>query len=144
MYYKKNLLFLGFVLLNTLLVADSTLKHTIKSNGQAVYGEMQKSVDSFKGMFKEGDFYGRIRNNNFYFAYNHPDTGHEDNVVSAIGTSLIYKSASFEGFDFALGLYVSRAFLVIVNWTKFRTSNHLKILLADTNMPMVVQNFFMF
>lgn len=123
MYYKKNLLFLGFILLNTLLVADSTLKHTIKSNGQPVYGKMIKSVDNFKDMFQEGDFYGRLRNNNFYFAYNHTDSGHEDNIVSAIGASLIYKSASFEGFDFTLGIYASRAFF---SDSKLDNISHLK------------------
>jgi len=123
MYYKKNLLFLGLMLANSLLVANPTLKHTIKSNGQAVYAKMKKSVDSFKGMFKEGSLYGRLRNNNFYFAYNHPDSGHEENLVSAIGASLIYKSASLEGFDFTLGLYTSRAFF---SDSKLDEISHLK------------------
>ncbi|MFK5938176.1 MAG: OprD family outer membrane porin [Sulfurimonas sp.] len=110
MNYRKNFFLLGFLLVNTLLLADSTFKHTIKSNGQAVYGEMKNNVDNFKDMFKEGSFYGRLRNNNFYFAYNYTDAGHEDNLISAIGTSLIYKSASLKSFDFALGLYASHAF----------------------------------
>jgi len=122
MYYKKALLF-GIIFASSLFAENSTLKHTIKSNGQQIYFNKQKNVNSFTDMFREGAFYGRFRNNNFYFAYNHPDSTHETQLVGAVGASLIYKSASLKGFDFTLGLYGSKSFF---DKGKLDSISHLK------------------
>jgi hypothetical protein len=90
-------------------MAQEAPKQALKTNGQLIY-QKQKSVDSFKDMFQEGSFYGRIRNNNFYFMYDAEDSGHENNLVGALGASFVYKSASFSGFDFNVGLYGSQSF----------------------------------
>ncbi len=90
---------------------NSEVKQAIKANGQIVYNNKQKVVDSFSDMFQEGDFYARLRSNNFYFAYDKQDSSHDTHLVPAIGASLVYKSAKFYGFDFVLGLYGSYAFL---------------------------------
>ena len=74
-------------------------------------------------MFKEGAFYGRLRNNNFYFAYNTPDNNHETQLVSAIGASAVYKSAQLKGFDFTFGLYATQSFF---NDNKLDAISHLK------------------
>ena len=98
------------ILLLTLLSLEANSKSAIKNNGQIIYNQTQKSVDSFSELFKEGEFYGRLRNNTFYFAYNNPDSAHETQLVSAIGASFIYKSASLNNFDFTLGIYGSQSF----------------------------------
>jgi hypothetical protein len=108
-FTKQPLALLLLGLISSATLAQETPKQAIKTNGQIVY-QKQKSVDSFKEMFSEGEFYGRIRNNNFYFAYDTDDARHESSLVGAIGASLVYKSASFSGFDFNLGLYGSQSF----------------------------------
>ena len=99
----------GFIALNA-KTAELQTKQAIKANGQLVYNVAQKKVDNFSDMFQEGTFYGRLRNNNFFFSYNTQDTTHDTHAISAIGASIIYKSAKFSGFDFTVGLYGSRAF----------------------------------
>ena len=81
-------------------------KHTLKTNYQEVYNEAPGSAKSFSGMFSEGMFYGRLRSNNFYKKTDN-DTDH---IISALGGSLIYKSASLGSFDVGGGFYYSRAF----------------------------------
>ena len=96
-----------------MLNADDTnteVKQAIKANGQLVYNKTHKQVDSLSAMFQEGAFYGRLRNNNFYFAYDAENSSHDTHVIGSVGASVVYKSAELSGFDFTLGLYGSRAF----------------------------------
>ncbi len=99
----------GFMALSADTVEPET-KQAIKANGQLVYNIKQKEVDTFSDMFKEGDFYGRLRNNNFFFSYDAQDSSHDTHAVTAVGASIVYKSAEFSGLDFTLGLYGSHAF----------------------------------
>lgn len=95
------------------LSADDTnteVKQAVKANGQVVYNKTQKQVDSLSAMFQEGGFYGRLRNNNFFFAYHEQDSTHDTHLIPAVGASLVYKSAEFSGIDFALGMYGSHVF----------------------------------
>ncbi|MEN4053528.1 MULTISPECIES: OprD family outer membrane porin [Sulfurimonas] len=110
--HKKHLLLLSCLTLgSSLLFAQSSLpKQALKTNGQLIYNVKQKEVDTLKGMLSDGEFFGRLRTNNFYFGYDHDDSGHESTLVGAIGASFIYRSASLQGFDFTLGLYGSQAF----------------------------------
>lgn len=105
-----HLLFAALFTLSTLQAQDTEVKSSIKSNGQLVYNISQKNVDNLSDMFQEGEFYGRLRNNNFYFAYDSPDDKTTTQLISAIGASIVYKSAAFNGFDFNVGLYGSQAF----------------------------------
>ncbi len=89
---------------------NTLVKSAVKTNGTIVHNRAQKSVESFRKMFQEGEFYGRLRNNNFYFAYDHDDSGHETQLVGAVGASFVFDSASYNGFDFTLGLYGSQSF----------------------------------
>ena len=89
---------------------DENIKAAIKTNGQMVYNLPQKQVEKFSDMFKEGNFYGRVRSNNFYFAYDTDDSSHETQVVGAVGASFVFKSASYSNFDFTVGLYGSQSF----------------------------------
>lgn len=92
---------------NTLYANNENPRAAIKANGQLVYFEKQQSVDNLTDMFKEGNFYGRLRNNNFYFWYD--DSASNTHFVSGIGASAVYKSANLNGLDFTLGLYGTRA-----------------------------------
>jgi len=89
--------------------AQETTKSAIKTNGQLVYQPI-KMVDNFDDMLKDGTFYGRLRNNNFFFAYEHQDGGHDTHEISGFGASIVYKSASFSSFNFTAGVYGSYAF----------------------------------
>jgi hypothetical protein len=118
---------LPFILLCVLaidtLATQETLKSALKTNGQLLMNQPQKSVESIAEVFEEGTFYGRLRNNNFYFSYDNPDSGHERHLVSAVGASLIYTSASLHGFDITLGLYGSKSFF---NASNLDSIAHLK------------------
>ena len=97
---------------STLLVAGGTSNdkiHELKNNGILIYNA-QKSVDSFHDMFTQGDIYGRLRSNNFYFAYSKDDSSHDTQLVGSAGASFVFKSASYKHFDMTLGLYGSQSF----------------------------------
>ena len=87
-------------LLIGLLASAQTPEQALKTNGQLIYNKSRN----------EGHFYGRLRNNNFYYAYKKGDALHSTQQVSGIGASLIYKSAKYNGFYFDLGLYVANSF----------------------------------
>ena len=89
---------------------DLKLKQGIKTNYQIVYYELPGNADTFTEMFSEGEFYGRLRSNTFYFRWDNEDKEHSINLITGLGASLIYKSARLKGFDFTVGLYSSQAF----------------------------------
>jgi len=98
-------------LTSTVLAASQEPKHTMKSNSQVVYNEVPSSVESLSKMFSEGKFYGRLRSNTFYFWWDKEDTvNHDIHLISGLGGSLVYKSATFSGFDFGAALYYTKAF----------------------------------
>lgn len=107
----------------TLIHASPEQKSAIKTNGTIVY-QPTPTANNFSDMFQEGTFYARLRNNNFYFSYDHEDSGHENSLVSALGASLVYKSASFKGFDFNLGFYATHSFF---NESQLSSISHLKL-----------------
>ncbi|MDH4944398.1 OprD family outer membrane porin [Sulfurimonas sp. C5] len=87
---------------------EPEVRSAIKANGQMVYFEKQKKANSLTDMLKEGNFYGRLRNNNFYFWYD--DSTSNTHFISGLGASLVYKSADYNGFDFTIAGYGARAF----------------------------------
>ncbi len=110
-------------LLSSILDARESVRSALKSNGQLVYNIKQKDVQSIKGMFDEAEIYSRFRNNNFYYAYVKPDSSHETQLISAVGASFVYKSASLNGFDFNLALYGSQAYF---DASRLGSISHLK------------------
>ena len=80
-----------------------------------LYDELPGDVDNLSDMFSEGMFYWRVRLNSFGFKWKEEierDDGSKvrsDHLVGAIGGSLIYKSAIFNGFSFGAGLYTSQS-----------------------------------
>jgi len=124
---SSHLKLVPLILLSTLMIdslnAKESLKSALKTNGQLLMNLSQKSVESLSEAFEEGSFYGRLRNNNFYFSYNNPDSGYENHLVSAVGASLLYRSASLYGVDMTLGLYGSKSFF---NESSLDSVSHLK------------------
>jgi len=110
MHYKTaKFLPLALAAASLLHAASQTPKQALKTNGQLIYQE-QKSVQEFNKMFQEGNFYGRLRSNNFYFRYNHDDAKHDTQFVSGLGASFVFESAKYQGFTTTVGLYASHAF----------------------------------
>ena len=122
MQISTILLLLGIFFHITLFAQNSTKTQTIKTNGQLIYNQ-QKKVTTLKDFFLEGNLYGRLRNNTFYFIYNHDDTTHETHLISALGASFVYRSALLDGFGMTLGLYGTRAFF---NENSLNNVSHLK------------------
>ncbi len=91
---------------------QGTPRVAMKTNAQLVYYDKPGKTDSFTGMFAQGKFYGRLRSNTFYFWWDAPEVNKKNDIhlISGLGGSLVYKSASLGGFDFGGGLYYSRAF----------------------------------
>jgi hypothetical protein len=86
------------------------VKQGIKTNYQIVYHEVPGNVDSFKEMFSEGKFYGRLRSNTFYFRWDKEDKDQSVNLITGLGGSLVFKSATLNDLDFTIGVYGSQAF----------------------------------
>ncbi len=98
------------VMSSALAAGEEHTKRGLKSNYQEVYHETLGSVDSLSEMVSEGMFYGRLRSNTFYYRWDDEDSEYSTHLISGLGGSLIYKSATFDGFDVGGGLYYSRAF----------------------------------
>ena len=105
-----SLVAVAVMLVFTTYGRDMHSKRTLKTNGTLLYNELPKSVDSLDTMFLEGKFYGRIRSNSFLFWWRDNDRYHNTHVISGLGGSVVYKSASYKGFDVNVALYYSHAF----------------------------------
>ena len=94
---------------------EDSVKHSLKCNMIHLYDELPGYVDTITDMFSEGIFYWRIRFNSFGFRWKdeiETDDGtkiRSNHIVGAIGGSLIYKSAVYNGFSIGGGLYTSQS-----------------------------------
>jgi len=107
---QSNTLLFLFLSTSALYANNALPKQALKTNGQLIYNTQQKKVTTLKEMLQEGELFGRLRTNNFYFAFDHDDATHESSLVGSLGASFVYKSASLYGLDATLGLYGSQAF----------------------------------
>ncbi|MDA3907672.1 MAG: OprD family outer membrane porin [Sulfurimonas sp.] len=105
-----GLLVSALVLSTSMYAADEAPKQALKTNYQMVYNEKPGTVDNFTDMFSEGKFYGRIRSNTFYYAWEKENASQSTHIASGLGGSVVYKSATLSDFDFTAGLYYSQAF----------------------------------
>jgi hypothetical protein len=107
-----SLIVSALVLSTNVYAADAAPKQAMKTNCQKVYNETPGVVDNFADMFKQGEFYGALRSNTFYYQYEKDDDSakRDSHVVSGLGGSIVYKSAIYADFDFTAGLYYSQAF----------------------------------
>jgi hypothetical protein len=86
-------------------------KHTLKCNMTHLYDDIPGSVESVGEMFSEGTFYGRFRFNSFGFTWkNEIENVRKDHYTAGVGGSLIFKSASINGFSGTVGAYMSQGF----------------------------------
>ena len=81
------------------------VKQKLQCNMTVKYKKRPKKVDSFKKIFTQGIFYGRLRSNNFLYDSDSEDS---DNYAIGIGGSLVYKSAKYKNFSFTTALYASQ------------------------------------
>ena len=107
--FQTTFIFILSTVLTTFLYADEP-KRALLTNGELVYNQNPGKVDSITAMISEGELYGRLRSNTFYFDWKDDDSSHNTHVVSGLGASLVYKSARFYDFDFKTALFYSQAF----------------------------------
>ncbi len=94
----------------TVSAQEEMPKQTLLTNYLVSYNQTPGSAENFTGMFSEGMFYGRLRSNTFYYRWENETPTQNSHLVSGLGGSLIYKSATLGGFDVGAGLYYSRGF----------------------------------
>ncbi|MDD3592101.1 MAG: hypothetical protein PHO65_05640 [Sulfurovum sp.] len=94
-------------------VKSEIVKRKLKGDMVVEYNVLPGSTDSLTGMFQDGIFYGRLRSNTFYWDWDHETwddvakKGNLDNKNMGLGGSLIFKSASLNGFSFTAAYYGS-------------------------------------
>ncbi|NPA65570.1 MAG: OprD family porin [Epsilonproteobacteria bacterium] len=91
-------------------------KATLQPNRTIKYNQFPSSVESVTQMFSQGEFYGRIRSNNFYFDWESEPLAdgkyiRKDNYEMALGGSVAYKSATYKGVSFNATFYGSESIL---------------------------------
>ncbi len=99
-----------FILTLNAIAEENQPKLALKTNGQVVYNDVPGEVDNFTEMLSEGKFYGRLRSNTFYFWWDEASEKNDIHLISGLGGSMVYKSATLSGFDFSGALYYSNAF----------------------------------
>jgi hypothetical protein len=88
--------------------ALKTEDRNLKANGQVEYLKVPGAVNSISEMFTEGELYGRIRSNMFWWDWkNEYETygGTGDNNIWGVGGSLVYKTGFYNGFGATVGFY---------------------------------------
>jgi hypothetical protein len=97
------------MLSQNVLATQEETKQTLKSNGELIY-KKAKSVESFGELFSEGEVYARLRSHTFYFGLDNTTDTQQNNIISGLGASVVYKSALYNNFDFGFAGYGSYAF----------------------------------
>ena len=95
---------------NTTVPKVKLPKATMLKNSTVSYLHDPKEVESFGELFSEGRFYGRLRSNTFYFWWRDEDPSHGSSLITGLGGSVVYQSATYSGFGFGAGLYYSHGF----------------------------------
>ncbi|MGD9969832.1 MAG: OprD family outer membrane porin [Sulfuricurvum sp.] len=86
--------------------ALKTEDRNLKGNMQIEYLKTPGDVNSFTEMFTEGDVYGRVRSNMFYWDWDNEKAGtSKDHDAWGLGGSLIYKTGFFHGLGATIGAY---------------------------------------
>jgi len=92
-------------LLATSAHALKTEDRNIKGNYQVDYLKTPGEVNSITQMFTEGEVYGRLRSNAFWWDWDNENTAVQDNNMWGLGGSLVYKTGFFHGFGATAGFY---------------------------------------
>lgn len=93
-------------LLATSAHALKTDDRVLKANGEIEYTKAPGDVNSIVEMFTQGEFYGRLRSNTFWFDYEteNPNTT-SNNDMWGLGGSLVYKTGFYHGLGATVGFY---------------------------------------
>lgn len=92
-------------LLATSAHALKTEDRTVKGNYQVEYTKAPGDVNSIGEMFTEGEVYGRLRSNMFWWDWDNENAAVQDNNMWGAGGSLVYKTGFFHGFGATAGFY---------------------------------------
>lgn len=86
--------------------ALKTEDRDIKPSMQVEYLKTPGAVNSIGEMFTEGEFYGRLRSNMFWWDWDNQQDGKTaDNNMWGLGGSLIYKTGFYKGLGATVGFY---------------------------------------
>lgn len=94
--------------LATSAYALKTEDRNLKANGQIEYLKAPGAVNSIGEMFTEGEVYGRMRSNMFWWDWENDYNvagGTGDNNIWGVGGSLVYKTGFYNGLGATVGFY---------------------------------------
>ncbi len=93
-------------LLATSAHALKTEDRVLKGNMQVEYLKTPGAAGSIAEMFTEGEWYGRLRSNMFWWDWENQNDGKTaDNNMFGVGANFVYKTAFFHGFGATAGFY---------------------------------------
>lgn len=93
-------------LLATSAHALKTEDRDIKANMQVEYLKAPGAVNSIGEMITEGEVYGRLRSNMFWWDWENDNISTtNDNNMWGVGGSLVYKTGFYQGFGATVGFY---------------------------------------
>ncbi|MFZ2889529.1 OprD family outer membrane porin, partial [Sulfuricurvum sp.] len=103
---KLSMVAAATCLLATSAQALKTEDRVLKGNYQVEYTKTPSAVNSIQEMFTEGEVYGRLRSNSFFWDWDTQKNGTTaDNRMWGIGGSLVYKTGYFHGIGATVGFY---------------------------------------
>lgn len=102
---KLSMVAAATCLLATSAQALKTEDRNVKDNYQVEYLKTPGAVNSIGEMFTEGDVYGRLRSNMFWWDWDNENASVQDNNMWGLGGSLVYKTGYFHGFGATAGFY---------------------------------------
>jgi len=94
------------------LSAKTAQNHLLKDNYQLQYTKKPKKVKTLKELFSQGEFYGRLRSHTFMYEWEKEKAQQDNHLLTALGSSFIFKSASMSHFDITAGFYFTHAYLL--------------------------------
>ncbi len=106
---KLSMVAAATCLLATSAYALKSEDRNVKGNYQVEYLKTPGAVNSIGEMFTEGDVYGRLRTNTFWWDWDTEKTSGasqtRDNNMWGVGGSLVYKTGFFHGLGATAGFY---------------------------------------
>lgn len=109
---KLSMVAAATCLLATSAYALKTEDRNLKANGQIEYLKAPGAVNSIGEMFTEGELYGRLRSNMFWWDWENELQeygGTGDNNIWGVGGSLVYKTGFYHGLGATVGFYGTTA-----------------------------------
>jgi len=102
---KLSMVAAATCLLATSAYALKSEDRNVKGNYQVEYLKAPGAVNSIGEMFTEGEVYGRLRSNMFWWDWDNENAAVQDNNMWGLGGSLVYKTGFFHGFGATAGFY---------------------------------------